>query len=499
MIPIFLKIYAYLVARKVDKWSSSPIQYQKALFQKILKKTNTSRYRKELNLTNINTYEEFRNLVPLQNYENLKKYVDRISKGEQNVLSKNKPIYLIMTSGTTSGKKYIPTTKSGMNLYLNGIRDSVFYYVYVHKKFNILDGKILTFSGSPVLSKIGQITSGRVSSVLSNKIPWYFSFYRLPNRKSNSISDWTEKVESIIEESIKTDVRIITGLPIWIQNYFDGILARGHESVLDVFPNLQLFVHGGLSIKPYINHLHKLIHNTTKIDFIEVYNASEGFFAFQNDVNDEGLLLHLNSGIFYEFMTVNSNQSNEKTRIPLWEVEVDQEYEMIISTYSGVLAYCTDDTIKFNSTKPYKIVWTGRKQQFTSAFNEHVIAEEVESAVYQAVKNTSMDLIEFTVAPTVNVEGSDSFYDWHIEFGENYKDEKLKDFAQELDDYIKSKNHVYRELRQANILKNPRITQIQKNGFYNYMQGENKLGDQYKVVHLANDRNIVNKLSEWAV
>lgn len=500
---LVIKLYSYFIARKVDQWRKNPISHQKKLFQEILTKTKTSQYRKDLQIEDVFDYETFRNRVPLQDFEHLKPYVSKISDGEQNVLSSDPVAYLVMTSGTTSGKKYIPVTKRGMAYYLKGAGDSIFHYIHTYKKSRLFSGKILAITGSPVLDKIGQIYSGRVSSLMNHQhtrlYKWFNTSFRLPSTASNSIPVWSEKVEAVIEETIDEDVRMIIGLPIWIQNYFEGILSRGHKYVLDVFPNLQLFIHGGLSIKPYYKHLIKLLHSSRRIDFVEVYNASEGYYAFQDDIEDDSLLLHLNTGLFYEFIPVREARAGSQLRIPLWEVEAGAEYELIISSISGVLAYRTGDTIRITQTYPFKIVWTGRTQHFTSAFNEHVIAEEVEGAIQYAVEKASVDIIEFTVAPKIELGEQEACYDWYIEFGQELNASKIKAVSEALDEFIRSKNHLYRELRQADILKQPRITSIQKNGFMAYMKEIGKLGDQHKVVHLSNNRAIIEKLSKWTI
>jgi predicted transcriptional regulator len=336
---------------------------------------------------------------------------------------------------------------------------------------------------------------GRVSSVLNHEQPWFLNRFRLPSQHVNATTPWNNKVTKIIEETEGKDVRAICGLPIWIQNYFQEMLLEKQGTVLQRFPNLQLFIHGGLSIKPYIQYLNKLIGDTKNVDFIEVYNASEGFFAFQDNIDDEGLLLHLNTGIFYEFIETNRHHLN--ARIPLWEVKMGIEYELVISTISGILGYRTGDTIIFTSTKPYKIIWTGRTKFYTSAFNEHIILEEVESAIGHAIKETSMGVIEFTMAPKVEPDRSSNHYDWYIEFDEVHPPDKTEGFAGIIDHYIQSRNHLYRELREAGILQKSKITLIQKGGFYQYMKEENKLGDQYKVVHLSNNRSILNKMEKW--
>ena len=419
-------------------------------------------------------------------------------KGEKGIFAEREPLYLIMSSGTTSGKKYIPTTKTGLNLYLSGMRDSIFSYIHSTGNYDLFDGKILTFPGNPRLERVGSVYTGRISSVLNYHVPWYLKSFQLPSRQTAKAIHWREKVVKMVAESERHSVTAFCGLPIWIQDYLTAISEKNQKPVLELFPKLKVFVHGGLSIKPYQHHINDLIHPEKKIDYLEVYNASEAFIAFQDNLNDPSLLLHLNTGIFYEFIPVSELSLANPKRLRLSEVKKGQNYALVLNTCSGLLGYLIGDTIRFTSTCPYKIIWTGRTQQFASAFNEHVILEEVETAISEAVKSTGLKVVEFTVAPVFNFKKTGVFYEWCIEFeSEKLSTSDIQIFARKLDQSVSTQNHLYRELRQASILKIPKVTMIKQNGFYQYMKRQDKLGDQYKMIHLSNDNTILTEISEW--
>ena len=353
---------------------------------------------------------------------------------------------------------------------------------------------MIFLSGSPELERVGGIPTGRLSGIVNHHIPKYLRANQLPSFETNCIEDWEEKLDKIVEETVNGRMTLISGIPPWVQMYFDALVEKTGKKIKDIFPDFSVMVQGGVNFEPYKAKLLETIGKP--IDTIELFPASEGFFAFQDNIDEEGMLLNTDSGIFFEFVPASEIFNKNPTRLTLKDVKLNENYVLIVSSNAGLWGYNIGDTIKFVSLNPYRIVVTGRVKHFISAFGEHVIGEEVESALLKAADVESVKIIEFTVAPKISQDGNKSYHEWYIEF-ENLP-RNLKQFAHAVDENLRKKNIYYDDLIKGNILQPLKIIPVQKNGFINYMRSIGKLGGQNKVPRLSNDRTIVDQLHQWA-
>jgi hypothetical protein len=485
--------YARLVASNIKKWSDNPIETQEKVLQDLIQSAKNTAFGKDHHFSEIKSYEDFKKNVPVRDYEAFTPYINRIINGERDVLWKGVPIYFCKTSGTTSGTKYIPISKESISNHIDSARNALLSYIAETGNNSFVDGKMIFLQGSPVLEKKGNIPTGRLSGIVAHHVPAYLQKNRMPSFATNCIDDWEEKVSAISYETIKEDMRLISGIPPWVQMYFEKLLnISGKKNIKELFPNFSLFVYGGVNYEPYRNRMEQLV--GAKVDSIETYPASEGFIAFQNSQKEEGLLLILNKGIFYEFIPAEEYFNENPTRISLKDVELGKNYALIMNTNAGLWGYSIGDTVKFVSKNPYKIIVTGRIKHFTSAFGEHVIAEEVEFAMKKALEKYGGEIIDFHVAPQVNpIEGGLPYHEWFIEFAQ--QPSNLKAFAKELDTLMQQKNIYYRDLISGNILKPLVISILKKDAFIQYMKSQGKLGGQNKTPRLANDRKMADALS----
>ena len=490
------KVFAALVNRELNQVRKNAVSLQQKTFTDLIHAARDTDFGKAHHFAQINNYDDFKKNVPIHDYEDLRPYIDRVVNGEENVLWPGKPAYLAKTSGTTSGVKYIPISKESMPEHIKAARNALLSYIHETGNADFVDGKMIFLQGSPVLSVKAGVSIGRLSGIVAHHVPAYLQKNRLPSYEVNCIEDWEQKVDAIVEETYNQDMRLISGIPPWCQMYFDRLSAKaGGKKVKDIFPNFKLFVHGGVNYEPYRARMEESI--GAKIDSIETYPASEGFIAFQDSQKDKGLLLMVDSGIFYEFIPSEEYFNEHPTRINIKDVELDKNYALIMNTSAGLWGYSLGDTIKFISKNPYKIVVTGRIKHYISAFGEHVIGEEVEQSLMSVAKEEGVDVVEFTVAPQVNPPaGQLPYHEWFIEFGSAPAD--LKAFAFKVDKALQKKNIYYFDLIEGNILQPLIIQSLQKDAFINYMRSQGKLGGQNKVPRLANDRKIADVLKEYA-
>lgn len=484
------KLYAKKTAIKIEKWSSNPLETQEKVFKNLIKAAQNTTFGKEHNFKDILNYDDYKNNVPIREYESLKPYIEQILDGKKDVLWKGKPIFFAKTSGTTSGAKYIPITTQSMPHHLDGARGALLLYIHKTGNANFVDGKMIFLQGSPIIDTYKNIKTGRLSGIVAHYVPKYLQKNRLPSWKTNCIEDWETKVNAIVNETANHDMRLISGIPSWVQMYFEKLIEKTGKKAGELFPNFNLFVYGGVNYEPYRQKMENLIGR--KVDSIELFPASEGFFAFQDVPNETGMLLLLNGGIFYEFIPSDEFFNENPTRISLKDVKLGVNYVLIISTNAGLWAYNIGDTVQFTSLKPYRIIVSGRIKHFISAFGEHVIAKEVESALQKAVENTDVRINEFTVAPQTNPKDGLPYHEWFIEF-EN-EPENMKDFIQKIDAEMVNQNSYYKDLIDGKILKTLVISKVTSNGFHNYMKSIGKLGGQNKIPRLADNRKIVNQL-----
>ena len=487
-----IKPFAKKIARDIQKIAKEAVAAQEKVFQSLIKGGKNTVFGKDHHFSNITTYEAFRQQVPLRDYEAFRPYIERIKKGESDILWKGKPKYFAKTSGTTSGVKYIPLTKESMPNHFNSARNALFNYYARTGKGNWLDGKMIFLSGSPELSEIGGIPTGRLSGIVNHEVPAWLRTNQLPSYATNCIEEWEEKLAAIVEETHQQDMRLISGIPPWVQMYYERLLDKtGKKYIKDIFPNFSVFVYGGVNFEPYRASLENLVGK--RLDSVETYPASEGFIAFQDDPKEKGLLLNAYSGIFFEFVPAEEIFKDNPTRLSLKEVEIGVNYAIIINNNAGLWGYNIGDTVQFVSKNPYRIIVSGRIKHFISAFGEHVIGKEVEEALLSAAKKLGIKVVEFTVAPNIKpTEGGLPYHEWLIEFEENPSD--LVAFAKKIDQEMIQQNIYYEDLIKGNILRTLKIRSLKKGTFRNYMKAQGKLGGQNKVPRLSNDRKIADQL-----
>ncbi len=488
------KPFAAYIASETKKWSLEPFRSQQEIFKNLIDEAKDTAFGRDHNFSSIRNYADFKKQVPIRDYEALRPYMERVVHGEENILWKGKPAYFAKTSGTTSGTKYIPITSESVPNHINSARNALLSYVHETGNAVFLDGGLIFLSGSPELDTKAGIKTGRLSGIVNHHVPGYLRTNQKPSYETNCIDDWEQKLDKIIDETIQSDMTLISGIPPWAQMYFDRIQARTGKKIKDVFPNFSLFVYGGVNFEPYRAKLFESIGK--KIDSIETYPASEGFIAYQDSQVEPGLLLLLNTGIFFEFIPTDEYFNENPTRLNIEEVELGKNYALVINSNAGLWGYSIGDTVKFVSKSPYRLVVTGRIKHFISAFGEHVIGEEVEKAMKLTMqKFPEVELAEFTVAPNVAPSEGMPHHEWLVEFSKLPND--MQAFSLELDDQMRQCNVYYDDLITGNILRTLKITSLRKNAFIEYMKSQGKLGGQNKVPRLANDRKIAEELVKF--
>ncbi len=490
------KIFAKRIAKETSKWVNKPIETQEKLFRELIQNARDTAFGKDHKFASITSHADFVANVPVRDYEGLKGYVEKVVAGNENILWPGKPLYFAKTSGTTSGAKYIPITKESIKYQVEASRNAILNYIHETGNTGFVNGKMIFLQGSPEMQEKNGIQFGRLSGISAHYVPNYLQKNRLPSWETNCIEDWETKVNAIVEETKQEDMTIIAGIPSWVQMYFEKLQERTNQNIGDLFKNFQLFIYGGVNYEPYRSKFENLIGR--KVDSIELFPASEGFFAYQNSQKEKGMLLLLNSGIFYEFIKAEDFFEEQPKRLTLKDVELHVNYVMIISTNAGLWAYNLGDTIQFISVKPYKVIVSGRIKHFISAFGEHVIAKEVEQAMQEAIASSDALVNEFTVAPQITPDGEQlPYHEWFIEFEKMPTDTTA--FIQTLDSSLQKQNSYYFDLIDGKILQTLKITAIKKGGFQAYMKTIGKLGGQNKVQRLSNDRKVAAVLSHQKV
>ena len=484
------KIFAKIIHIKTQKWVQNPIETQQKVFQNLIASADVTQFGKDHNFSKIKSFEDFAKHVPIRDYEELRPYIDRVVKGEEDILWKGKPIYFAKTSGTTSGAKYIPLTKESMPFHIEAARNAILNYIHETGKAAFVDGKMIFLQGSPILEEKNGIKLGRLSGIVAHFVPNYLQKNRMPSWETNCIEDWETKVDAIVEETFNENMTVISGIPSWVQMYFEKLEQKGGRPIGEIFKNFNLFIYGGVNYEPYRAKFENLIGR--KVDSIELFPASEGFFAYQDLQAAKGMLLLLNSGIFYEFIKSAEFFTEKPRRYTIGEVELHVNYVLIISTNAGLWAYNIGDTVQFTSLKPYRVIVSGRIKHYISAFGEHVIGKEVECALKEAMENSNILVNEFTVAPQIAPTSGLPFHEWFIEF-EN-EPENLQEFALKIDYEMRKQNSYYDDLIVGKVLKTLVISKVSKNGFQEYMKSIGKLGGQNKIPRLSNDRKIADLL-----
>jgi hypothetical protein len=486
------KPFASIVYKKLQRSMKTALTDQDKILKELLKKGGGSEFGKEHFLSEVNDYQSYTQAVPIRDYEKYSPYIAKIKEGKANILWPGKPLYLAKTSGTTSGAKYIPISNDSISNHINTARNALLSYIATTGKADFASGNMIFLSGSPTLDRIGGIPTGRLSGIVNHHIPGYLRSNQLPSFETNCIEDWETKLDKIVEETINKDMSLISGIPPWVQMYFDRLHEKTGQKIGDLFPHFEVMVHGGVNFTPYKSKLLDSIGR--KIDTIETFPASEGFFAFQDTREEEGLLLNTDSGIFFEFIPAGEIFNDNPTRLSLHEVKLGENYALIVNNNAGLWGYNIGDTVKFTSLNPYRVVVTGRIKHFISAFGEHVIGEEVEYSLMKVAEEMNAKIVEFTVAPMVAADAGKSYHEWFVEFEELPHD--MAAFAEKVDQRMRSKNIYYDDLIRGNILRPLVIRPLNKNAFIDYMRSQGKLGGQNKVPRLSNDRKIASELEK---
>lgn len=479
-------IWAKKHVKETEIYKQNAVEDQEKLLLSLVKTAEKTLFGREHQFENIQNVQDFQKQVKIADYEELKPYIERVKKGQRNILWTETPEYFAKTSGTTSGAKYIPISKEGMPYQIAAAQSAIFHYINQKNNSDFVSGKMIFLQGSPELEEINGIKTGRLSGIVAHHVPNYLQKNRLPSLKTNLIEDWETKVDEIVKETEKENMTLISGIPPWLIMYFEKLIERNGKKITELFPNLQLIITGGVNFEPYREKMNELLGKP--VDTIQTFPASEGFFAFQDDYQKEGLLLLTNHGIFYEFVPLEEYGKPNAKRLTLKDIELHKDYALILTTNSGLWAYSIGDVVRFISKKPYRIVVSGRTKHFTSAFGEHVIAFEVEEAMKATVEKFPAQITEFHLAPQVNPQEGLPYHEWFIEFEK--EPENLEDFRQNLDAEMRKRNVYYDDLITGNILQVLKITRLQKNAFQDYAKSEGKLGGQNKIPRLANDRKI---------
>ena len=488
------KIVARIIYSRTQKWSKKPIESQKKVFESLIKRAKSTAFGKDHHFDKIQSVSDFQKRVPVRDYEGLKTYVERIKEGENDILWPGKPLYFAKTSGTTSGAKYIPITKESMPFHVEAARNALLHYIHETGNTSFVDGKMIFLQGSPEMEEINGIQLGRLSGIVAHYVPGYLQRNRMPSWETNCIDDWETKVDAIVGETLVEDMRLISGIPSWMLMYFERVVEQTGKKINDVWPNFSLFVNGGVAFEPYRAKFEEMIGKP--IDTLELYPASEGFFAYQDSQKEQGLLLLLNQGIFYEFIPADQFFEENPPRLTIGEVELGVNYALVISTNAGLWGYNIGDTVQFVSKEPYRIIVSGRIKHYTSAFGEHVIASEVEAALKASVAETDARVVEFTVAPQIAPSKGLPYHEWLIEF--DHKPADMDQFSMLIDKSMQQKNIYYADLIKGKVLRPLVITAIKPGGFTEYMKSIGRLGGQNKVSRLSNDRKIADALREFS-
>lgn len=490
MLNFIKKNIALLWAKKHVKGTQSfkqnAVKDQEQLLLSLLKTAEKTLFGRTYQFEELKTIEDFQTKVPVSDYEDLKPYIEKIKKGQRDILWTDTPEYFAKTSGTTSGSKYIPISKEGMPYQIAAAQSALFHYITQKNNADFVNGKMIFLQGSPELEDLYGIKTGRLSGIVAHHIPSYLQKNRLPSLETNLIEDWETKVDAIVKETEKENMTLISGIPPWLIMYFEKLIERNGKKITELFPNLQLIITGGVNFEPYREKMNELLGKP--VDTLQTFPASEGFFAFQDDFEKDGLLLLTNHGIFYEFIPLEEYGKPNPRRLTLKNIELHKDYALILTTNSGLWAYSIGDVVRFISKNPYRILVSGRTKHFTSAFGEHVIAFEVEEALKATVEKYPAQITEFHLAPQVNPAEGLPYHEWFIEFEK--EPESLEDFRNNLDEEMRKRNSYYDDLISGKILQPLIITSLKKNAFQDYAKSQGKLGGQNKIPRLANDRKI---------
>jgi hypothetical protein len=496
----FNSIFAWMMKKRIhqiDLFRKYPIEVQQELFERHLEAGRQTAYGVEHNFDSIRTYEDYKSTVPLMEYEDLKPWIDRLMEGEQRLLWPTETKWFAKSSGTTSSRsKLIPVTKESLEgCHYKGGKDLLAMYYDNHPKRKLYKGKHLIIGGSAEINHLSADSYfGDLSAIIVKNLPWWCEIRRTPAKEIALMSEWTEKIEKMAHSTVKEDVYIIAGVPSWTMVLANRVLEiTGKSNLKEVWPNLELFMHGGVSFEPYRDHFKKLIPDPS-MNYVETYNASEGFFGIQDQVNSDEMLLMLDYGIFFEFIPMSDYKGTESTEIvSISDVALDTNYAVVISTNAGLWRYILGDTIKFTSLNPFRFKITGRTKSYINTFGEEVIEENATAAIAEASRKTNAVVREFTACPVYMSDSDQGAHEWCIEFVK--LPDEMERFVLILDETLRSVNSDYDAKRYNNlVLQEPIIHAVQKGTFDRWLKSIGKLGGQNKVPRLSNNRLILEQI-----
>ncbi|MGE4587490.1 MAG: GH3 auxin-responsive promoter family protein [Mangrovibacterium sp.] len=481
---------------EIDLFRDHPVESQRQVLFDLLSAARNTRFGEQHCFRDIATEKDFKERVPLQKYEDFAPYADRLMRGEKNLFWPGEIKWFAKSSGTTNNKsKFIPVSKQLLeNVQLRGMKDVFAMYIKNNPGSKVLSGKTLTLGGSHRVNNFNNKSYyGDLSSIILENVPFITSFYRTPATEVALIEEFEEKVEKIIDHSLSENVTSLTGVPSWYLVLLNRVLERtGRNNILEIWPNLEVFIHGGIRFDPYREQYKRII-PSGKMNYMETYNASEGFFAIQDDPLKNDMLLMLDYGIYYEFIPADSFHLENPPVFSLREVETDKNYALVISTCGGLWRYLIGDTIRFTSIHPFRIRITGRTKHFINAFGEELIIDNAEEALKKACAHTHATISEYTAGPVFMSDRQKGSHQWIIEFDRMPDD--LEHFRSILDVSLQNLNSDYEAKRHKNItLDAPRLVPAPKGLFYEWMKRRGKMGGQNKIPRLANDRQYLDAL-----
>jgi hypothetical protein len=483
---------------RIENWSRHPVAVQREVLQDLVTSAQYTEFGKKYRFSKLFTLKEFKKNVPIHEYEDIKPYIERMMNGEENILW-NTPInWFAKSSGTTSDKsKFIPISDESLqDNHFQASKDVLSYYYKNFPSSNLLTGKSLVVGGSHQISKLNDdIQYGDLSAVLMQNSPFWGQWLRTPELSIALMDEWESKIEKLAQITAEENVTSLAGVPTWTLILLKRILEiTGKTTIKEVWPNLELYINGGVSFVPYRDQFDKIIGK--KINYLEIYNASEGFFAGQQNPDEEGMLLFTEHGVFYEFMPVDEYQKPHPQTIGLKDVEIDKNYALVISTTGGLWRYLIGDTIKFISLNPYKIKVSGRLKHYINAFGEEVIVDNSDSAIAIASEKTNAVVNDYTAGPVYFSENKNGGHEWMVEFEKAPND--FQQFIIELDNALKNCNSDYEAKRYKDIaLRIPIVHALPKGTFSNWLKSKGKLGGQHKVPRLCNDRKMIEEIQAY--
>ncbi len=484
---------------RIEQWINDPISAQREVLQHLVTTAQYTEIGKKYGFSNLFKIRDFKENVPIHEYEDIKPYILRMMEGEENILWNTPVTWFAKSSGTTSDKsKFIPVSDESLtDNHYKASKDVLTNYYNNFPDSDLLTGKSLVVGGSHQVNHINEVIQyGDLSAVLMQNTPFWGQWLRTPELSIALLDEWEGKIEKLAQSTIKENVTSLAGVPTWTIVLIKRILElSGKATLKEVWPNLELYIHGGVSFTPYREQFNRLVGSS--INYLEIYNASEGFFAAQNFADDNGMLLFTDHGIFYEFMPIEEYGSANPQTIGLRDIECDKNYAVVISTNGGLWRYLVGDTVKFTSILPYKIVVSGRLKHYINAFGEEVIVDNSDKAIAIAAEKTGAIVNDYTAAPVYFSENSNGAHEWLIEFDKEPSD--MNQFEFELDKTLQAVNSDYEAKRYKNIaLDKPRILVLKKGTFNAWLRSKGKLGGQHKVPRLCNDRKYLEEIKTFA-